>query len=145
MKHCKMCARVLPLSEFSMKSNTTRTPCSYCKECQRQYSRQHYRANKALHNERRYANQKRYYQENRKRLVVFLSDKSCVDCGEDDVAVLDFDHVHGTKTFNISHMIGRFGWARIEQEIQKCEIRCANCHRRKTAQDFKWFKADYGA
>ena len=53
----------------------------------------------------------------------------------------------GTKTANISEMIGaNIAWRRIEAEIAKCVVRCANCHRRKTAIDFGWYKSkDVGA
>jgi hypothetical protein len=59
--------------------------------------------------------------------------RGCVDCGEKDLRVLDFDHVRGTKTFNIGR--GKNGSKTIRAiyaEIDKCEVRCANCHRRIT-------------
>lgn len=45
---------------------------------------------------------------------------------------MDFDHVRGDKISNISDMMGCFGWDAIEQEIAKCDIVCANCHRERT-------------
>lgn len=146
MKHCKMCARVLPLSEFPVRSNKPYAPCAYCRSCQREYSRQHYRRNKKSHNQRRHVNQTRYKSENRKNILDYLVTHSCVDCGETDPRVLEFDHVRGVKSENISILVntGR-SWKRILEEIAKCEVRCANCHRRKTARDFKWFKGDFGA
>jgi len=60
--------------------------------------------------------------------------------------VLEFDHVRGTKSGNISEMMrGGFSWKRVLEEIEKCEIRCANCHRRKTAVQFQWFNKGIGA
>lgn len=57
----------------------------------------------------------------------------CVDCGEPDPIVLEFDHVRFPKEFEIADAIPRgISWARIELEIAKCEMRCANCHRRVT-------------
>jgi len=58
---------------------------------------------------------------------------NCVDCGEDNPVVLDFDHVKGYKRGNISDM-ARWSYSleTIKEEIRKCEIRCANCHRKKT-------------
>jgi hypothetical protein len=58
---------------------------------------------------------------------------SCVDCGEGNPVVLDFDHVKGDKRGNISDM-ARWSYSleTIKEEIRKCEIRCANCHRKKT-------------
>ena len=144
MKHCKMCSRVLPLSEFPVRSATTRNPNAYCRECQRAYSRAHYAANKESHNARRCANQKRYSQQNRVKLLEYLRGKCCVDCGESDPIVLDFDHVSGAKDYNIGNMITQATLTRIERELLKCEIRCSNCHRRKTARQFKWFKFKFG-
>jgi hypothetical protein len=62
-----------------------------------------------------------------------------VDCGESDPIVLDFDHVCGTKILEISRMIRGYAWAAIWAEIQKCEVRCANCHRRKTSKQFGYY------
>ncbi len=51
--------------------------------------------------------------------------------------MLDFDHVKGDKIENVSIMINSgASLERLILEIEKCEIRCANCHRRKTAKDF---------
>jgi hypothetical protein len=65
---------------------------------------------------------------NTKYIWDYLMDHPCVDCGNTDPVVLDFDHVQGKKKFNIgargSHTIKA-----IKVEIAKCEVRCANCHR----------------
>ncbi len=59
-----------------------------------------------------------------------------MDCGEGDPVVLEFDQVRGVKKADIcallSHNTGRL---KLEGEIEKCEVRCANCHRRKTAKE----------
>jgi hypothetical protein len=59
--------------------------------------------------------------------------RGCLDCGYDkDPRALDFDHL-GTepKIAGISEMI-TYKWDRILTEIDKCCVRCANCHRIKT-------------
>ena len=54
----------------------------------------------------------------------------CIDCGVKDHRVLDFDHVRGEKKFNISWaVINAKAMKSILPEIEKCDIRCANCHR----------------
>lgn len=67
---------------------------------------------------------------NRQYVDNYLKNKSCIDCGNTDVRVLEFDHVRGKKEGNICHAI-RNAWKleRLVEEIKKCEIRCCNCHR----------------
>lgn len=74
--------------------------------------------------------------------IAYLRENPCIDCGEDDIVVLDFDHRDpSTKSFSISHRLrGTTSWKRIFEEIQKCDIRCANCHRKKTARQENWMK-----
>ncbi|OLE51211.1 MAG: hypothetical protein AUG51_24615 [Acidobacteria bacterium 13_1_20CM_3_53_8] len=68
-------------------------------------------------------------------IIKYLHTHPCVDCGEADVLVLDFDHVRGGKVFNISEAMHKcYGVATLMAEIAKCEVRCANCHRRRTAK-----------
>ena len=81
----------------------------------------------------------------RKQLLQFtwnyLKDHPCVDCAETDPLVLDFDHVRNKKVCSISNAV-RNGWSitRLLTEIKKCVVRCANCHRRKTAKQLGWYK-----
>ena len=59
--------------------------------------------------------------------------KGCRDCGNKDFRVLDFDHVRGEKSFNISRAQRYyFKLEKVKMEMRKCEIRCSNCHRIKT-------------
>lgn len=71
-------------------------------------------------------------QRNRQFVLEYLLTHPCVDCGENDVRCLEFDHIH-SKTIEINRMIrNRYSLENIQKEIEKCEIRCANCHRKKT-------------
>jgi len=67
-------------------------------------------------------------------LEAYLSNHPCVKCGETDPILLDFDHIDPhTKTRNISeYRHGTWSIKSLEKEIAKCQILCANCHRRKT-------------
>jgi hypothetical protein len=70
---------------------------------------------------------------NAKYAQAVLERSKCIDCGETDVGVLDFDHV-GRKTSSIADLIVKEGpLAVLAQEINCCVVRCANCHRRKTS------------
>ena len=138
-KACPTCKLVKPIADFPRRTLASGKPQAYCLCCQREYSRAHYQAHKADHNRRRRRNERAYRSTNRFRLARYLSGKACVDCGESDPVVLEFDHVRGTKHHDIGLMIARsFSWNKIVLEIAKCELRCANCHRRKTARQFGW-------
>jgi len=83
---------------------------------------------------------------NKKFLDDYLHIHHCVDCGESDPIVLDFDHVSGVKACDVSRLIcsGAREW-RVLEEIAKCEVRCANCHRRKTAERAGWKRGKVAA
>jgi len=58
----------------------------------------------------------------------------CIDCGSRDLVVLDFDHV-GPKRGAVCQLAARgASIATLDAEIAHCEVRCANCHRRRTAE-----------
>ena len=88
-----------------------------------------------------YKAQKKYRVGIREKLLSYLQDKSCIDCGEKDPIVLDFDHKNPKEKFKpISKMLsGHYSWNSLLKEIEKCEIRCANCHGRKTYVQFNSF------
>jgi len=77
-----------------------------------------------------------YRARNQQMLTAYFGLHACVDCGEADPTVLEFDHVRGKKLANVANMVRNgIQWSRIEMEIAKCEVRCANCHCRKTAKE----------
>lgn len=76
----------------------------------------------------------------RQFVVDYLGVHSCIDCGETNPVCLEFDHVRGRKYKAISAMIASAASiAAITKEISKCEVRCANCHRKKTAKQQRWY------
>lgn len=74
-------------------------------------------------------------QRNQQFRADYLGTHSCVDCEEDDPDVLEFDHIpdRGKKVGNISEMVIRGApLDRMRAEIAKCDVVCANCHRKRT-------------
>jgi hypothetical protein len=55
----------------------------------------------------------------------------CSLCVEREPACLDFHHVRGSKDFSLGDVMrGRYSARRIEAELAKCVVLCANCHRK---------------
>jgi hypothetical protein len=55
---------------------------------------------------------------------------------------LEFDHRDpGTKLLTVNRLAINRPWSRVSAEIEKCDVRCVNCHRRRTAPQFGWKKA----
>lgn len=69
--------------------------------------------------------------EKRRALIREAKDRPCADCGQRfPLIAMDFDHVRGYKVATISSMANRnFPLRKIREEIGKCEVVCANCHR----------------
>jgi hypothetical protein len=66
-------------------------------------------------------------------LLEYFRGHPCLDCGEHDPVVLEFDHLRD-KLFSIGQELSRRSWPSILAEIEKCQVVCANCHRRRTAR-----------
>ena len=101
----------------------------------RAYSRWHYQQNKDAYKARSAAARDAHRQKVRDHILKHLQENPCVDCGEGDPIVLEFDH-RRDKEFNIANAVNLgVGVKRLEDEIAKCDVRCANCHRRKTYRE----------
>lgn len=77
---------------------------------------------------------KRARERNKAFVATYLASHPCVDCDEADPVVLEFDHVRGEKRMDVGRMASSVGVGleTLKAEIAKCDVRCANCHRRKT-------------
>jgi len=75
----------------------------------------------------------------------YLQNHSCIDCGEINPIVLEFDHIiHDSKNYNICYMVcSKLSLEKLKYEISLCEVRCANCHRIKTAKESNYWILDY--
>ena len=128
MKTCSKCAVEKDISEFNKNKSKKLGVASYCKLCFKVYRDQHYQDNKKSYSQSRDRNRKKYLVE----FFDFLKTKSCVDCGNTDYRVLEFDHLRDKK-YNISQRCGDTTLKNLMKEIDKCEVVCANCHRIRTA------------
>src|SRR5579859_1032409 len=93
MKTCGHCRHAKPIEEFSFRSQARRTRQSVCAVSFGEYRRQHYRDNKAAYIKRNNRNIRIRAKVLIRWLYEFLAEHPCVDCGEADPVVLEFDHV----------------------------------------------------
>jgi hypothetical protein len=106
---------------------------NYCRPCRASYKQEHYGANRQRYVDAAGARRKVVVAERTAYLIGFFAEHPCVDCGETDPVVLEFDHLRD-KEFSISSGVRDRNWASVLDEIAKCDVVCANCHRRRTAQ-----------
>lgn len=133
VKFCRKCGTTKPLSDFNRAQRRTDGVQSYCRLCQRVIDKTFYHANEDRRTRTKTIRAAACLKAQRYVLDYLLS-HPCVDCEETDVVVLDFDHLDD-KLYNVSDMISHgFSVTSIQREIAKCEVRCANCHRRMTAK-----------
>jgi hypothetical protein len=125
-KICRICKCEKNITEFPLRNKISRR--HNCKKCH----------NKIYNNRSRDKGYTKEYRNKTKFFVYeYLTKHPCVDCGESNPVCLEFDHIKYVKKSNISVMIiNRSSIKQLEKEIEKCEVRCANCHRKKTAKDF---------
>lgn len=143
MKKCNRCKQEKNLEEFNFKIKVKGIRSYQCRDCSRLYVRSHYERNREYYLKKALRNNSALKQRVREYLWGYLSSHSCIDCGERDILVLEFDH-QKDKYMEIGKMVtGRYSLVRIKTEVEKCEIRCANCHRRKTAIQQGWHKTKF--
>jgi hypothetical protein len=143
-KKCSKCKRVLNISEFNWKRKYIKK-ASHCKDCSREYIRTHYKNKTSYYLRKAKKRNLRLRNEAQNYIGSYLLKHWCIDCGEKDILVLEFDHrVKSRKEYNVSRIIRLTGSIeKLKKEIDKCEVRCANCHRRKTEMESNSWKLKY--
>jgi hypothetical protein len=133
-KRCARCGETRDLAEFNRNSARRDGFQAFCQRCMQAYQAAHYEKNQKRHIARVRQDNVRRKAAVAAELETFLRAHPCVGCGTTDIRVLEFDHrPEELKSANVSAMVGMgLPWDRILQEIAKCDVRCANCHRIKT-------------
>ena len=131
---CARCRRTRPLRDFLLRRKDGTVRFSHCRDCKASYQRQWYERNRARHIANVAVIKKKLRAEHR-RIVVAAKSRPCADCGfRYPPHVMDFDHVRGTKRWEIGRAKGAVTTAALREEIAKCDVVCANCHRVRTHQ-----------
>ena len=144
MKTCVKCQRFLSIECFSKKGTTRQGEPRlqpYCQDCNREYQRGHYLANMKTYKEKATVWRRQRRSDLIGKLLEHFAEHPCVDCGETDPIVLQFDHVRGVKRTDVSKLVrDQRPWPEVAEEISKCDVRCANCHFRRTAVQLGWWR-----
>lgn len=144
-KTCTKCNTPNDIEQFSFKSIKKNLRHSWCKTCAATEKTAWYQRNRRAHILKNRARGEEYRKQNELNLINYLEQHPCIDCGEECILVLEFDHEkQEDKIDSISQLLtNRCSWKTILKEIEKCSVRCANCHRKKTAKQSNNYKYKY--
>jgi hypothetical protein len=133
-----MCGESKTTDEFRPSRNRKDGIAVYCRECDKKRQSLWYEKHKKRLKPQRDQFAKQLRLDNTRLLIEYFKQHPCVQCGEADPVVLDFDH-RNDKKLSISDMVkGKYSWSAIMEEISKCEVRCVKCHRLRHAENDRW-------
>ena len=129
---CKKCKIDKEESEFVFKNKKLNIRHCVCKECQKVYKKTYYHENKESHIKR---NEKTL-----KKIDSYILDYKlqhpCILCGENAPECLDFHHIKN-KVAEVGKLRKKGSFSKVVEEIKKCVVLCANCHRKVHAGTLK--------
>jgi transcription elongation factor Elf1 len=127
-KICSKCKTEKSFDSFLWKNKSKNLKHSVCSECYKEIRKKSYDTNAQYYKDksrRRRKDHANQYEEYKKYL-------SCLVCGESESSCLDFHHLDGSrKDFSVAtrkYSTGNFEVTK--NEIEKCVVLCANCHRK---------------
>jgi hypothetical protein len=133
LRKCYRCGQLKSVEEFAWRRRRKLQRDSFCRPCRSAYGKEHYAANRQRYIDQARKVKRKLSRERTLYLLEYFKTHPCVDCGEEDPIVLEFDHLR-EKRFNISKALHDRSLGSVLEEIEKCEVVCANCHRRRTAR-----------
>jgi L-lysine 2,3-aminomutase len=138
-KTCTKCKIDKNIDQFRKRSKSKDGHESSCKDCRRAYDNSSYASNedRKLQIRQSAARQRiaraKWYRE-------ILSERCCIDCGQNDPELIEFDHVSGKKVSGVAIMVHNGApVSAIMEEIDKCVVRCLYCHRKKSIRTLGWY------
>jgi hypothetical protein len=131
-KRCPLCDVTKPVDAFHLWTHRDGRQV-YCKSCRKAYDADYHR--------RTWGERRRRQKQHRQREFAawarsLKAGRPCADCGGHyPPEALQWDHLPGAqKTANVSDLVRRGSRARVLEEIEKCELVCANCHAARTVR-----------
>ena len=145
LKRCGKCKEEKPKRQFYINRQKPDGRQSKCKACQKLYhNHSWYKRNRERVIQKMKDRKLRIRRSNYKKILDIYFSFGCIDCGTKDARVLEFDHVRGRKkrtkssrNGGVAYMVrDGYKWSSIKKEIDKCEVRCRNCHQIRTREQF---------
>ena len=147
VKRCYRCRKIKSVDLFHNNVARKDGKQSFCKPCHNTINVDRYYSNRKKYLSMITINKRRRVLKNYVRIIIEYFSKPCADCGKiNHPSMMVFDHVDPSKKNRIAKSEGVFrfvrngySWSKILEEIEKCEVRCQNCHFHKTSRDFKYW------
>lgn len=134
LKKCSRCKILKCVEEFNRQKDRRDGYQSFCRVCSRARFKGYYEENK----ESVRANTERKRAESKLQCYTHVAAHfcahPCIDCGNKDIRVLEFDHLDSDlKRNGVMKLVnGGASLQAVVEEMDKCEVRCKNCHTIKT-------------
>lgn len=131
-RRCKTCGNTKDITDFVKDRSQKGGRRNYCKACHAQKARQFREKNPDWRKSYKPKTKPltMSYDDRRMWLNSIKAETGCYFCGETTPVCLDFHHIDPTeKSFTIS-LVMKHSVEEIIEEMQKCAVICANCHRK---------------
>jgi hypothetical protein len=137
MKKCAHCKELKEEEEFAFSNRLLGTKQKHCRACMSKFNKASYQR---TDKDRLQENRQKRVEASKHYVWGYLTNHPCVDCGESNPVVLEFDHVRGVKKLAVTQMVSDgYSLDVIRAEIRKCVVRCRNCHWKRHHKEGGWF------
>ena len=130
MRYCSKCAQNLDDACFNKNISRKTGLQVYCKECSKVVNNESYAKSETRRQRIKQNSADRVVA--MRKLVNKAKSGGCIICDEKNTCALDFHHVRSNKAFDLGTGVNHFGTTKLMEEINKCVVLCANCHRIET-------------
>jgi hypothetical protein len=114
---CYRCGELKPADAFAWRRKGKGQRDTFCRPCRSAYGKEHYAANRARYIEQARVQKERLRMERTLFLLEYFRANPCIDCGESDPVVLEFDHLRD-KLFDVGAALSTRAWPSILAEIE---------------------------
>jgi len=140
-KICNHCLQEKDEEEFNWRYKSLGVRNSTCRECAVEFNRKYYQGTFQEKHLEQVRDRKKAVREMAQDFVLdYLQEHPCEECGETDIRVLEFHHIGQKDKAIVTLVSGGYSVERIQEEIAKCQVLCANCHRKITVEERGWYR-----